>query len=95
MGPLHTFARSPHDGEALALALARMTEDAALLLLEEGVRAAAKTLAPLAAEGRLYVLAPDLAARGLDGKMLPAGARMVDYGGFVDLCAAHPVVVAW
>ena len=43
----------------------------------------------------VYVLGPDLAARGLSNDRLVDGIMIVDYGGFVDLVAKHDVTQAW
>lgn len=67
-----------------------------LLLLEDGVYAALPDAPPLTLpEGvRLYVLAEDLAARGISDRIPPAFTR-VDYAGFVALCLAHVKVINW
>lgn len=101
MGPLHTVNKSPAAGNALASCLAHLTAGAAILLMEDGVYAAlaAAATAPLvaaAAEGHpVYVLEPDLVARGLGESRLLHNITRVDYGGFVDLAAAHSNIVAW
>jgi tRNA 2-thiouridine synthesizing protein B len=43
----------------------------------------------------VYVLKPDLKARGLDGKPLIDKITVVDYEGFVDLSAQYDVSVSW
>jgi tRNA 2-thiouridine synthesizing protein B len=43
----------------------------------------------------VYVLGPDLAARGMGETDMIAGAKLVDYGGFVDLVATHDRTQAW
>ena len=43
----------------------------------------------------LYVLGPDLAARGIDAGRLIEGVSSVDYAGFVDLAASHDLTHAW
>ncbi len=102
MGPLHTVNKSPFSSTALASCLAHATDDAAILLIEDGVYGAlAAVPAPLeglaaaAARGAVYALGPDLSARGLGDSPLLAGTKVVDYTGFVDLAAARPSVVAW
>jgi tRNA 2-thiouridine synthesizing protein B len=42
----------------------------------------------------IYVLAPDLEARGMADR-LTEGVTAVDYGGFVDLVAEHPNCQSW
>jgi sulfur relay protein TusB/DsrH len=87
--PLHMI----HSAAALDRSLARTTADAALLLLEDGVYAA---LAPRPIPARaIYVLAEDLAARGLAPGDLAPGIAAVDMKGFVALTVAHSPIVSW
>lgn len=101
MAPLHTVNKSPYASDALASCLDHLVEGAAVLLMEDGVYAAmaggghATRLAAVATKHRLYVLAPDLAARGLDRTVLVAGIEVIDYLRFVDLAAEHSAVQAW
>jgi len=44
---------------------------------------------------KLYVLGPDLKARGLDESGVVDGLSVVDYNGFVDLAAESDKVQAW
>ncbi len=96
---LHIVNKSPTDGTALDSAL-RLARSGALLLIEDGVYAAAQGNPAQAkirdALGRLkvYVLAPDLEARGMADRLLD-GVTSVDYGGFVDLVAEHPNCQSW
>jgi tRNA 2-thiouridine synthesizing protein B len=41
-----------------------------------------------------YALSGDLAARGVDGKVMD-NIQLVDYAGFVDLVAKHDSTTAW
>ena len=87
--PLHTI----HSIAGLERCRGRTTSDATLLLLEDGVYAA---LAPRNVPVRaLYVLAEDLAARGLSGADLAPGVTAVDVKGFVALTVAHSPIAAW
>ena len=43
----------------------------------------------------IYVLAADVAARGLSPQSLVKGVSLVDYEGFVDLACRHDKVQAW
>ncbi|GMV03697.1 MAG: sulfurtransferase complex subunit TusB [Burkholderiaceae bacterium] len=96
---LHIVNKSPTDGNALDSAL-RLSADGALLLIEDAVYAATRGNPAEArirdALGRLkvYVLAPDLEARGMADR-LSEGVTAVDYGGFVDLVAEHPNCQSW
>jgi tRNA 2-thiouridine synthesizing protein B len=101
MSPLHTVNKSPFSSTALASCLAHATDDAAILLIEDGVYAALASaqqpvdLKAAAARGVVYALEPDLAARGLKESPLLAGTKLVDYAGFVDLTTTHSSVMAW
>ena len=78
-----------------------MSSGAAILLSEDAVYAAMQGTAADAMHGaasrfEVYVLGPDLAARGVDPANLVDGVRVVDYGGFVDLVAEKgPGNQAW
>lgn len=101
MSPLHTVNKSPFSSTALASCLAHATDDAAILLIEDGVYAALASaqqpaeLKTAAARGAVYALEPDLVARGLRQSPLIEGTKLVDYAGFVDLTTTHSSVMAW
>jgi len=96
---LHIVNKSPSSGSALDSAL-RLSGSGALLLIEDAVYAAtrgnpAETQVRSALERlKIYVLAPDLEARGMADR-LTEGVTAVDYGGFVDLVAEHPNCQSW
>lgn len=98
---LHTYNKSLNAGEARFQNCLRMLAPGdSLLLLEDGVYLAAqlregtpgRSLIPQGV--KLYALAPDVAARGISGK-IPVDISGVDYTGFVQLCLSHPRVVNW
>ena len=101
MPMLHTVNKSPYERKALERCLEFAEDGAAVLLIEDGVYAAdgaGAAAGPLGqAMGRLkvYVLGPDLTARGLAEDRLLEGVAVVDYGGFVDLAAEHSAVHSW
>jgi len=102
MSTLHTVNKSPFDRGSLASALAHALPGDAILLIEDGVvgarAAAAKTAALIEAAMpacSLYVLGPDLAARGIPTTDVVAGMTVVDYAGFVDLVTGHDKTQAW
>lgn len=101
MGPLHTVNKSPFASNALASCLAHVTEEGAVLLIEDGVYAAlasgafAPRLQEAAARHAVYALGPDLAARGFAEAPLVDGVKVVDHEGFVDLAASHSTVLTW
>jgi len=43
----------------------------------------------------VYVLGPDMEARGLEPDALLEGVEIVSYAGFVDLSVAHDRVLSW
>ncbi|MGH8475599.1 MAG: sulfurtransferase complex subunit TusB [Methylococcales bacterium] len=44
---------------------------------------------------RVFVLSPDLEARGIPLDSLPTGIQTVDYAGFVELAVQHGPVHSW
>ncbi len=101
MGILHTVNKSPFERNSLESCLAFATEGASVLLFEDGVYAALSgTRAEAKVAGaldklKIYVLGPDLKARGFSEARLIAGISVVDYAGFVDLAAESDKVQAW
>ncbi len=101
MSVLHTMNKSPHESDALASCLAHALDGAALLLIENGVYAAARgggaepEITAACARLRVFALEPDLAARGIGAARVLDGVEMVDYADFVALAAGHDTVQAW
>jgi tRNA 2-thiouridine synthesizing protein B len=97
---LHIVNKSPLEKTSLDSCLATALPGAAVLLIEDGVYAATRGNAAEAklrdAMGRLkvYVLKPDMEARGMADRVME-GVTQVDYGGFVDLVAEHPTCQSW
>lgn len=97
---LHIVNKSPLERTSLDTCLGAAQPGGALLLIEDGVYAATRGNAAAAkltqALPRLtvYVLEPDLAARGMSDALIE-GVRLVDYGGFVDLVAEHSTCQSW
>ena len=96
---LHIVNKSPLERNALESCL-RVAQGGALLLTEDAVYAATRGNAAAAsitaAMGKLkvYVLGPDLDARGMTDRLIE-GVASVDYAGFVDLVAEHPSCQSW
>ena len=94
---LHTVKHSPFSHKSLQHALARLSSDDYLLVIENGVIAAAVShddsaaLVSLAAQQRLFVLKSDLIARGLVSNV----GQVVDYKGFVSLVVKADSSIAW
>jgi len=101
MTMLHTVNKSPFEKTSLDSCLRFAQEGSAILLLEDGVYAAMRGSATedkmIAAGNRhkIFVLGPDLKARGLALENVIEGIEMVDYGGFVDLTVCHDNVQSW
>ncbi|MBK1642492.1 sulfurtransferase complex subunit TusB [Chromatium okenii] len=101
MSILHTVNKSPFERNSLESCLKFATADAAVLLFEDGIYAALTDTSVeaqvTAALGKLkiYVLGPDLKARGFSEERIIAGINVVDYAGFVDLTTANDTVQAW
>ena len=97
---LHTVNKSPFEHKALEACLKFARQGSAVLLIEDGVYAAARDTA-VSGQVRealksvaIYALKPDVEARGMQNRVMD-GVRLVDYGGFVDLVAEHNAVQSW
>ena len=97
---LHIVNKSPLERNTLDSCLAAARPGAAVLLIEDGVYAAtrgnaaeAKLRAALA-NLDIYVLAPDLEARGM-AQTLAEGVKPIDYTGFVELVTQHKNCQSW
>ena len=97
---LHIVNKSHTERNALASCLRLAQDGHALLLTEDGIYAATQAaaagsgIAAATARLKVYVLQPDVQARGMEGK-LAAGITGIDYGGFVDLVAEHSTNQSW
>ena len=97
---LHTVNKSPFENKALESCLKFARKGSAVLLIEDGVYAAARNTAvsgqveEAMKSVAIYALAPDVAARGMQNRVMD-GVRLVDYGGFVDLVVEHNAVQSW
>ena len=101
MATLHTVNKSPFERNALQSCLQHVSAGDTVLMIEDAVigarkgSAAAAMLEAAMQTGTVAVLGADLAARGLKTEDIVAGAKVVDYGGFVDLVAGSDRTVAW
>jgi tRNA 2-thiouridine synthesizing protein B len=97
---LHTVNKSPFEHSALDTCLRYARPGASVLLIEDGVYAAArdtavaKKMQEALKRVQVYALKPDVEARGLQNRVMD-GVRLVDYGGFVDLVVEHNAVQSW
>lgn len=96
---LHIINKSPLTNSALDSCL-RVAQSGDILLIEDAVYAATSGNAfegkMRGAMGRfkIYVLQPDLEARGLADRLI-AGVSPVDYGGFVELTTTNKNCQSW
>jgi len=98
---LHTVNKSPFEKDSLETCLGLAKPGSAVLLTEDGVYGGQQgsrlesTISEAVGNISIYVLGPDLAARGMDEDKLIDGIKVVDYSGFVDLAAEYSAVQAW
>ena len=96
---LHIVNKSPLERNALESCL-RVAQGGGLLLTEDAVyaatrgNAAAEKVAAATGRMKVYVLGPDLEARGMADRLID-GVTSVDYAGFVDLVAEYPTSQSW
>ena len=97
---LHIVNKSHAQTATLQSCLRLAQPGSALLLIEDAVYAATASGATVSGVGgavktlKVYVLQPDVEARGMNGKLVD-GVTAVDYGGFVDLVAEHNTCQSW
>lgn len=98
---LHTVNKSPFEKNSLESCLRFARQGHSILLYEDGVYGALKgtrlegLLTEAAKSYNIYVLVPDLEARGMRSNNVIDGIKDTDYAGFVDLVAASQNVQAW
>lgn len=101
MSTLHTVNKSPFATQALLSCLNHAKAGDAVLMIEDGVYGGlngtqmSEIVTEIGKNVSLYVLSPDLAARGIDTNRLIDGISGVDYAGFVDLVANHDRTQSW
>lgn len=100
MAILHTVNKSPLTHNVLNNCFRLATLNDGILLIEDGVYGAINnslftpTLELALNQFNIYVLHPDLAARGILGQVHPK-VVMVDYAGFVDLTVRYDKIQTW
>lgn len=98
---IHTVNKSPFERNSLDSCLRLSEKGSPILLLEDGVYAATSgtsvsdKMATAASDHPVYVMGPDLQARGISSDKILEGITVVDYGGFVDLVVEHGTVQSW
>jgi tRNA 2-thiouridine synthesizing protein B len=98
---LHTVNKSPFEKNSLQSCLRLSKAGSSILMLEDGVYGALQgteledSVIESINDRSLYVLGPDLKARGIDQSKLISGIEIVDYDGFVKLAAESTKVQSW
>jgi tRNA 2-thiouridine synthesizing protein B len=98
---LHTVNKSPFSHSTLRQCLEHLAVGAAVILIEDAVYSvvsgtgAGALIATCIGRFPVYVLGPDLEARGISGKEVIDGVVTVDYAGFVKLVVEHDAVQSW
>jgi tRNA 2-thiouridine synthesizing protein B len=98
---LHTVNKSPFEKNSLASCLRLASAGSVILLYEDGIYAALKgtrfesTITDALKNHTIYVLTPDVEARGMSVDKIIAGVKPTDYAGFVDLVTGNNSVQAW
>jgi tRNA 2-thiouridine synthesizing protein B len=96
---LHIINKSPLTNSSLDSCL-RVAQSGDILLIEDAVYAATSgnafenKIREAMGRFKIYVLQPDLDARGLGDRII-AGVSPVDYGGFVDLTTTNKNCQSW
>lgn len=97
---LHIVNKSPYEKNALDSCLRVAQPGNAVILIEDGVYAAARggsaaeKLQKVAGSIKLYALGPDVEARGMQERVID-GVTQVDYAGFVELVTNHTTNQSW
>ena len=101
MATLHTVNKSPFERSTLVSCLNHTVSGDKILMIDDGVISVRKGNAfeelvkSAQVNCALYVLAPDMAARGIAEGDLVDGVTPVDYNGFVDLVAECDRTQSW
>ena len=97
---LHIVNKSPFENSTLGSCLRVAQPGDALLLIEDGIYAATagsaaeSAIRTACAALKIFVLKPDMDARGVTQKLID-GVTAVDYGGFVDLTVEYHTSHSW
>jgi len=101
MPMLHTVNKSPFERRTLDSCLRHAVKGSGILLIEDGIYAAldgtvvAEKVKAALADHKIYVLGPDVKARGMGERKIIDGIETVDYAGFVDLVTEYDKVQSW
>jgi len=98
---LHTVNKSPFDSRSLQTCLGLAKAGSDILLIEDAVYAAMSGTAMTSliesamSSSTIYVLEPDLRARGIGSEKMISGINLVGYDGFVELAVTNDNVQSW
>ena len=98
---LHTVNKSPFEKSSFYTCLRLAKQGSDILLIEDAVYAALKksqiekAVKLAVSKYNMYVLEPDMMARGLQPDCLIAGIKLIGYDGFVDLAVKNSQVQSW
>ena len=101
MNMLHTINKSPFENSTMSSCIAMCSQDSSILFIEDGVISDMKStkfselIENALKEFKMYVLKPDLEARGLSLNNVIEGVEIVGYDEFVDLTTEHKTVQSW
>jgi len=101
MSTLNVVNKSPFEKRSLEQCLKRIGEGDSVLLIEDATLCAIDStsfqeqLNAAAKKSALYVLQPDLEARGFANAKLLEPVESIDYAGFVELAVKHDRVHSW
>ena len=101
MSILNTVNKSPFERNSLESCLKFANSGDPVLLFEDGVYAVLKgtsfevQIKAALDNQSIYVLGPDLKARGFSEDRVIEGVKLVGYADFVDLAAENDKVQAW
>ncbi len=101
MNMLHTINKSPFENSTMSSCIAMCSQDSSILFIEDGVISVMKStkfselVENALKEFKMYVLKPDLEARGLSLNNVIEGVEIVGYDEFVDLTTEHKTVQSW
>ena len=98
---LHTVNKSPFEKNSLETCIRLATDKSSIILIEDGVYGALKntsieaTIINAQKNCKIYVLGPDLKARGLDKNSLIPNIEIIDYNKFVRLAVKDDKIQNW
>ena len=101
MAMLHIVNKSPFEKVAFETCLGLASAGDSIIMIEDAAVGAidgsafSDKLKAAMADKSVYVLAGDLAARGISEDRMIDGIKAVDYTGFVDLTADNETTQSW